>query len=129
MNSASYSTVQNHSFLPCFADIRSIEPLRVVQPFLAVIQSPLASGPITALALTSLHTLASHILPIYINSAAPATAGASSPPNPLQTALSAVTTTVSHCRFPSSSPAQDEVVLLRLLRLSTLSLLVRWRGI
>jgi brefeldin A-resistance guanine nucleotide exchange factor 1 len=68
--------------------------------------------------LTSLHTLVLHILPIYINSASlPAEASTTPcPPTPLQRALSAVTATLSHCRFPSSSPAQDEVVLLRLLK-------------
>jgi brefeldin A-resistance guanine nucleotide exchange factor 1 len=38
------------------------------------------------------------------------------PSTPLQIALAHITSALSQCRFPSSSPQQDELVLLRLLR-------------
>jgi brefeldin A-resistance guanine nucleotide exchange factor 1 len=94
------------------ADITALNPLYLAQPFLALIRSPLTSGPITSLALTSLHALVISIFPLYLtpppNTVAPST--------PLQIAIAHITAALSQCRFPSSSPQQDELVLLRLLR-------------
>lgn len=84
-----------------------------MSPFIALIRSPLTSGPITSLALTSLHSISLHILPLYLPASPPPPIG---PASPLQLALVHVTSALALCRFPSSSPQQDELVLLRLLR-------------
>lgn len=84
-----------------------------MDPFIALVRSPLTSGPITSLALTSLHSLVLNVLPLYLPSTRPPAIGAFTP---LQIALFHVTAALAQCRFPSSSPQQDELVLLRLLR-------------
>jgi len=84
-----------------------------LSPFLALVRSPLTSGPITSLALSALHSITLSILPLYFTP--PPSLPALS--TPLQVALAHLTATLSICRFPSSSPQQDELVLLRLLRL------------
>lgn len=89
-----------------------------MEPFLALIQSPLTSGPITALALTALYSFVLNILPLYLPKiSTPLIFDSTEAPTPLQAALSAITASLAHCRFPSSSPAQDELVLLRLLKM------------
>ncbi|WVQ85543.1 hypothetical protein IAT38_007709 [Cryptococcus sp. DSM 104549] len=93
-------------------DITALTPLELCAPFLALIRSPLTSGPITSLSLASLHSIILAILPLYLTPV-PTTL---QPSTPLQLALAHITSTLSQCRFPSSSPAQDELVLLRLLR-------------
>jgi brefeldin A-resistance guanine nucleotide exchange factor 1 len=100
-------------------DITTLTPLFLINPFLALIRSPLTSGPITALALTSLHSLLLSLLPPYL-SQAPTTI---QPSTPLQIALAHVSATLSSCRFPSSSPQQDELVQLRLLRVTEVLLI------
>jgi brefeldin A-resistance guanine nucleotide exchange factor 1 len=89
-------------------------PLAIIDPFLALVRSPLTSGPITSLALTSLHSLALHVLPLYLPATPPPAIG---PASPLQIAMMHLTSALAQCRFPSSSPQQDELVLLRLLRI------------
>ncbi|KAL1407719.1 GDP/GTP exchange factor for ARF [Vanrija albida] len=94
-------------------EVTALTPLAIVTPFIALIRSPLTSGPITSLALTSLHSISLHILPLYLPASPPPPIG---PASPLQLALVHVTSALALCRFPSSSPQQDELVLLRLLR-------------
>ncbi|OCF31102.1 Sec7 domain-containing protein [Kwoniella heveanensis BCC8398] len=93
-------------------DLTVLAPLDLCAPFLALIRSPLTSGPITSLSLTSLHSIIVSILPLYLT----APSLEITPSTPLQLALSHITSALSTCRFPSSSPQQDELVLLRLLR-------------
>lgn len=85
----------------------------MLSPFLALIRSQLTSGPITSLSLSSLNSLIVTVLPLYF-SPPPTTV---QPSNQLQITLAHITAALSQCRFPSSSPQQDELVLLRLLRL------------
>ncbi|KAJ9109687.1 hypothetical protein QFC19_001917 [Naganishia cerealis] len=103
-------------------DFTEIPPIDIIQPFLALIRSPLTSGPITSLALTSLNTLITHILPCYQPYPLPPLTSQSftisSTPTPLQLALPQITSTIARCRFPSTNPAQDDVVLLRLLKVT-----------
>ncbi|KAJ9113728.1 hypothetical protein QFC20_001753 [Naganishia adeliensis] len=103
-------------------DFTEIPPAEIVRPFLDLIRSPLTSGPITSLALTSLNTLILHILPCYQEFPLPPLTSTSftlaTTPTPLQLALTHVTSTIARCRFPSTNPAQDEVVLLRLLKVT-----------
>lgn len=91
----------------------TLDPLEIVDPFIALVRSPLTSGPITSLALTSLHSLVLNVLPLYLPANRPPAIG---PFSPLQDALLHITAALAQCRFPSSSPQQDELVLLRLLR-------------
>ncbi|KAJ9098681.1 hypothetical protein QFC21_004329 [Naganishia friedmannii] len=103
-------------------DFTELTPIDVIQPFLALIRSPLTSGSITSLALTSLNTLITHILPCYQPYPLPPLTSqsftVSTAPTPLQLALTQITSTIARCRFPSTNPAQDEVVLLRLLKVT-----------
>jgi brefeldin A-resistance guanine nucleotide exchange factor 1 len=93
-------------------DIHETTPLVILNPFLALVRSPLTSGPITSLALAALNSIVVNILPVYL---APVQLDVK-PSTPLQIALAHLTSALSQCRFPSSSPQQDELVLLRLLR-------------
>ena len=93
-------------------DIHEITPLVILNPFLALVRSPLTSGPITSLALAALHSIVVNILPVYLA----AVQLDVKPSTPFQIALAHLTSALSQCRFPSSSPQQDELVLLRLLR-------------
>lgn len=83
------------------ADVATLAPSAILKPFLSLIRSPSTSGPITSLALHSLHTLLLHVPVLHTADAA---------------TLHALTSTLAACRFPSSSPSQDELVLLRLLK-------------
>lgn len=94
------------------SDITTITPLVLTTPFLALVRSPITSGPITSLALAALNSIVLNILPLYL---APIQLNVT-PSTPLQIALAHLTSALSQCRFPSSSPQQDELVLLRLLR-------------
>lgn len=94
------------------SDITTISPLTLTAPFLALVRSPLTSGPITSLSLAALNSIVLNILPLYL---APVQFHVT-PSTPLQIALAHLTSAMSQCRFPSSSPQQDELVLLRLLR-------------
>ena len=126
----------NSFFIPCrpvmllrltdsmpLLDILHVAPLDILLPFLALIRSPLTSGPITSLALTAINSICSNILPLYLPVPLPELsstlfASPPSPQTPLQLALSATTSALARCRFPSSTPAQDELVLSRLLRVT-----------
>ena len=104
-------------------DILHVAPLDILSPFLALIRSPLTSGPITSLALTAINSICSNILPLYLPVPLPELSSAlfassPSPQTPLQLALGAATSALARCRFPSSTPAQDELVLSRLLRVT-----------
>lgn len=105
------------------AEITDIDPLDILAPFLALIKSPLTSGPITSLALTALNAICYNILPLYLPEPLPELCPDffAAPPaaqTHLQLALAAITSTLARCRFPSSSPTQDELVLSRLLRVT-----------
>jgi brefeldin A-resistance guanine nucleotide exchange factor 1 len=104
-------------------DLLTITPLAILTPFLALVRSPLTSGPITSLALTSLNTICFNILPLYLPEpyqplSSKMFAIPARPQTLLQIALGAMTSALARCRFPSSSPAQDELVLNRLLRVT-----------
>nr|XP_018267160.1 Sec7 domain-containing protein [Kwoniella dejecticola CBS 10117]OBR89318.1 Sec7 domain-containing protein [Kwoniella dejecticola CBS 10117] len=94
------------------ADITALSPIDICAPFLALVRSPLTSGPITSLSLSSLNSIILSILPLYLT----APSLEITPSTPLQLSLIHLTSALSQCRFPSSSPQQDELVLLRLLR-------------
>lgn len=93
-------------------DITTITPLVLTTPFLALVRSQLTSGPITSLALAAINSIIVNILPLYLS---PVQLNVT-PSTPLQISLAHMTSVLAQCRFPSSSPQQDELVLLRLLR-------------
>ncbi|KIJ34647.1 hypothetical protein M422DRAFT_782793 [Sphaerobolus stellatus SS14] len=83
-------------------DSKDIPLLMVVAPFLALIRSPLSTGPITSAALMSLHTffVSGIIHPTSVG---------------LGPALATISNTISNCKFEASDSAGDEVVLLRIV--------------
>ncbi|OCF55504.1 Sec7 domain-containing protein [Kwoniella mangroviensis CBS 10435] len=93
-------------------DITALSPLDICAPFLALIRSPLTSGPITSLSLSSLNSIILSILPLYLTPPSLEI----TPLTPLQLSLTHITSALSQCRFPSSSPQQDELVLIKLLK-------------
>lgn len=74
----------------------------ILSPFLSLIRSPLSTGPITSVALSSLYTffVSGIILPTSVN---------------VVQALAEISSAVSHCKFEVSDASGDEVVLLRIL--------------
>ncbi|KAH8151300.1 uncharacterized protein LAJ45_04502 [Morchella importuna] len=85
-------------------DIRTFDTPSLLHPFLQVIRSSSTSGPITSLALISISKFFSYGL---ISSTSPR----------LSTAMQLLSSGITHCRFEASDSAQDEVVLLRILKL------------
>jgi golgi-specific brefeldin A-resistance guanine nucleotide exchange factor 1 len=86
----------------CTVDITSIPLTDLLSPFFAIVRSSLSTGPITAAALSSIHSLFSCGL---VNSESPS----------LENALAELCSAVSHCKFEPSDSSGDEVVLLRIL--------------
>jgi brefeldin A-resistance guanine nucleotide exchange factor 1 len=86
----------------CSLDVLSISLADILAPFLAIIRSPLSTGPITSAALSALHSFFS--------------CGLFSKNDPsVDVSLAAVSSSVSHCKFEASDSSGDEVVLLRIL--------------
>ncbi|KAK6332364.1 GDP/GTP exchange factor for ARF [Orbilia brochopaga] len=85
-------------------DIRVFDTPSLLHPFLQVVRSSSTSGPITSLALIAITKFFSY------NLITP-----SSPRLPL--AMQLLSSAITHCRFEASDSSQDEVVLLRILRL------------
>jgi golgi-specific brefeldin A-resistance guanine nucleotide exchange factor 1 len=84
------------------ADVLALELPLLLAPFFAIIRSPLSTGPITSVALTSLHNF-------FV-------CGLISPDSPsLEQGLIEFSNTISHCKFEASDSSGDEVVLLRIL--------------
>ena len=92
----------------------------LISPFLALIRSPLTTGPITSHALAALLSLLT-IFPSELpadNEAAEAE---------LTLALSDISSAVTHCKFEASDSQGDEVVLLKILEVLDV-LVKRWGG-
>eukprot|EP00742_Colponemidia_sp_Colp-10_P009616 GILJ01010503.1.p1 GENE.GILJ01010503.1~~GILJ01010503.1.p1 ORF type:complete len:1514 (+),score=239.29 GILJ01010503.1:28-4569(+) len=83
-------------------DLSSIDPLLYLQPFLDVVQAEVASGPITAVALSSIHKflLYGFIHPSVLR---------------VSEAINGVASAVANCKFEASSSSADEVVLMKML--------------
>ncbi|KAJ3572817.1 hypothetical protein NP233_g2836 [Leucocoprinus birnbaumii] len=84
------------------SDFNAVDLPVLLNPFFAILRSPLSTGPITSAALSALHSFFSCGL---IN------------PNcrSLDQALAELSSTVSHCKFETSDTSGDEVVLLKIL--------------
>ncbi|PWW79256.1 Sec7-domain-containing protein [Tuber magnatum] len=85
-------------------DIRKFDTPSLLHPFLQVIRSSSTSGPITSLALIAVTKFFAYGL---INRDSPR----------LSLAMQLLSSAITHCRFEASDSAQDEVVLLRILKL------------
>ncbi|KAI0361936.1 Sec7-domain-containing protein [Trametes cingulata] len=83
-------------------DLHSLPLSTLLSPFLAIIRSPLSTGPITSAALTALHNffLCGLVYP-----------GAVSLPN----ALAELSSALSSCKFEASDSSGDEVTLLKIM--------------
>jgi golgi-specific brefeldin A-resistance guanine nucleotide exchange factor 1 len=84
-------------------DITTFDLPSLLAPFLAVIRSSSTSGQITSLALTAIMKFFSYRI---ITNSSPR----------LALAMQMLSSAVTHCRFEATDPAQDEVVLLRILK-------------
>ncbi|CAG8498558.1 8615_t:CDS:10, partial [Ambispora leptoticha] len=90
-------------------DVREIDALALLEPFLEVIRSGDTNGPITATALSSVEKFLAYKI-ININS-----------PN-LFDAMSNLSSAATHCKFEVSDPVSDEIVLLKILQVLRLAL-------
>ena len=92
----------------CNADLDDLDLLRIISPFIAIVCSPQASGQITSQALCSLHTILLHQ---FIKDDS----------KNAQAAISLVVKGIVNCRFEDTRKEGDEVVLVKLLDLTSLS--------
>ncbi|KAI0646905.1 Sec7-domain-containing protein [Trametes meyenii] len=83
-------------------DIHSIPLSTLLSPFLAIIRSPLSTGPITSSALTALHNL---FLCGLVHAEATS----------LPSALAELSSALSSCKFEASDSSGDEVTLLKIM--------------
>ncbi|KAI5983797.1 hypothetical protein EDD15DRAFT_2485980, partial [Pisolithus albus] len=84
------------------ADVQSLHLPALLGPFLSLIRSPLSTGPITSAALSSVHNF--FVCDLI-----------SSDSLGLDSALSELSSAVSHCKFEASDSSGDEVVLLKIM--------------
>ncbi|TPX32616.1 hypothetical protein SmJEL517_g04294 [Synchytrium microbalum] len=105
---------QEHPLLQMFSQLKArlasvhelqeLDPRDILSPFLAVIRSGDATGPITGAALNSLEKFITY--------------GILDPKSPhLPSAMSSLAHAVTHCKFEATDAVSDEVVLDRILRL------------
>ncbi|KAJ3227008.1 GDP/GTP exchange factor for ARF [Clydaea vesicula] len=85
-------------------DLRDLEPMHLLEPFLEVIKSGNTTGPITGTALSSVEKFLKYRI--------------LDPNHPqLPVAMSALAHSVTHCKFEATDAISDEVVLAKILRL------------
>jgi brefeldin A-resistance guanine nucleotide exchange factor 1 len=85
-----------------FLDLSQLDALTLLSPFLAVVRSDEANGPITALALSSIDKFLTYSF-IHPQSSS------------LTLAMSQISAAGTHCRFEASDSISDEIVLLKIL--------------
>ncbi|ORX61066.1 Sec7-domain-containing protein [Piromyces finnis] len=90
--------------LPYIHSVSELDPFELLYPFLEIIRSGETTGPITGAALSSVEKFIKYEI-INIKH-----------PN-LYYAISALVTSVTHCKFEATDVASDEVVLSQILRL------------
>ncbi|KAI0374734.1 Sec7-domain-containing protein [Pilatotrama ljubarskyi] len=83
-------------------DLHSLPLSTLLSPFLAIIRSPLSTGPITSAALTALHNffLCGLVCPGAVS---------------LPSALAELSSALSSCKFEASDSSGDEVTLLKIM--------------
>ncbi|KAI8979713.1 hypothetical protein BDF20DRAFT_1000955 [Mycotypha africana] len=91
------------AYMDTVTDIQDLDAVNLVQPFLEVIRSGSTTGPIAGTALGSLEK--------FINY------GIIGVQNPrVSSAMNALSSAATHCKFEASDIASDELVLLRMLQ-------------
>ncbi|KAJ3208352.1 GDP/GTP exchange factor for ARF [Dinochytrium kinnereticum] len=90
--------------LTLIEDIKDLDPMQVLSPFLDVIRSGDTTGPITGAALTSIEKFIKYEVLDPNHPGMPA-------------AMSALTYSVTRCKFEATDAVSDEVVLSKILRL------------
>ncbi|CEP08581.1 hypothetical protein [Parasitella parasitica] len=91
------------TYMETVADVRDIDAINLLNPFLEVIRSGNTTGPIAGAALGSVEKLLHY--------------GVVSVHNPrVSAAMNALSSAATHCKFEASDPASDELVLLRMLQ-------------
>ncbi|CAM9292981.1 unnamed protein product, partial [Choristocarpus tenellus] len=98
-----------HSYLEEVDDLANVDTVRYLLPFLAVVESPATTGPMTGAALSSLHKF---LLYGFIRRDCPRA----------KEGITLVAQAISKCQFEETDPDSDEVVLMKLLELSALCL-------
>ena len=98
-----------HDHLQGFCDIRDVDTVRYLAPFVAVVRSARASGPLTGAALSSLHKF---LLYGFLSRHA----------TRAREAVDLVGAGIAGCVFEETDSESDEVTLMKLLELSALSL-------
>mmetsp|Transcript_36434 Transcript_36434/g.123329 ORF Transcript_36434/g.123329 Transcript_36434/m.123329 type:complete len:512 (-) Transcript_36434:2638-4173(-) len=91
------------------ADSASLDSLKIVSPFIAIVCSPQTSGRVTGVALSSLHKV---LLYEFINGDS----------RHARAAMSLIVKGIGNCRFEDTRKESDEVVLVKVLNLMVLSL-------
>ncbi|KAJ3033358.1 GDP/GTP exchange factor for ARF [Rhizophlyctis rosea] len=90
--------------LTLLRELRDLDPMHLIDPFLEVIRSGDTTGPITGAALSSIEKFINYRV--------------LDPHHPgLPAAMSALTHSVTRCKFEATDAVSDEVVLSRILRL------------
>lgn len=102
MVSLAFFRIADHLEANCVLDVLSLPLTTILAPFLAIIRSPLSTGPITSTALSSL-------LNFLVSGVISPTSVDVSP------ALITLSNALAHCKFERSDSAGDEVVLLRIV--------------
>jgi brefeldin A-resistance guanine nucleotide exchange factor 1 len=96
-------------------DISTFPLPLLVAPFLQTILSPRVSAPVTSAALQAINRLLVYqVVPLSHTANTPATLSSTAPPG-VRLAVIDIARAISHCRFESSEPSVDELVLLRIL--------------
>ncbi|CAN0435607.1 unnamed protein product, partial [Ectocarpus sp. 8 AP-2014] len=98
-----------HSHLEEVDDLANVDTVRYLLPFLAVVESPATTGPMTGVALSSLHKF---LLYGFIRKDCPR----------VKEGITLVAQAISRCHFEETDPESDELVLMKLLELSALCL-------
>lgn len=83
-------------------DLSQVDIMILIDPFLEVIRSEETSGPITGVALSSVHKFLSGVITPNLSNAA--------------RAMAQIAEAATHCRFEATDPDSDEVVLMRILQ-------------
>lgn len=88
------------------ATLSSLECSQFIGPFLEVIRSEDTSGPLTGLAISSINKFLSYgLIPLdHMNASS---------------AVESIADAVTHARFIGTSPSNDEVVLMKILQVSS----------
>lgn len=91
------------TYMETVTDVRDIDAVNLLTPFLEVIRSGSTTGPIAGTALGSVEKLLHYgIVGVH---------------NPrVATAMNALSSAATHCKFEASDAASDELVLLRMLQ-------------